>query len=159
MIYKMKNIAASGFIAATLTVPGIMFATPVMADETTYQQMSKEVDQAVNSVGEYTQTKRDQAAQKIKGAMNKMDQEIDQLENQVRDNWNDMTDATREKTKAALKDLRQKRNQLGERFGEMKSGTQESWSELKDGFNEAWNAFKSSWSEAFNSAQTDDGKS
>lgn len=158
MTYKLKHIALSGFVATALIVPGLMFTTPVMADETTYQEMSKQVDQAVNSVGDYTQTKRDQAARKIKGAMNKMDQEIDQLENQVRENWNDMTGTTREKTQVALKDLRQKRNQLGERYGELKSGTKESWSELKDGFNEAWTAFKSSWSEAFNSAQTD-GKS
>jgi septal ring factor EnvC (AmiA/AmiB activator) len=155
MTSDIKKFAASTAVAATLTLPGMMFAMPVMADTTTYQQMSKEVDQAVDSVGEYTQEKQAQTVKKIKASIAEIDQELAELENGIRDNWNDMTEVSREKTKAALQDLREKRNALGERYGELKSAGKESWVDLKDDFSDAWRDFKTSWSDAFNSAQTD----
>jgi TolA-binding protein len=153
MTYNMKHIAFVGILALSLSAP-----LSAHAEKTTLSDVRSEISETFDSIANYSESKRDQAVEKIQQSLNSLDKSIDQLEDQTRENWQNMTEAAREKSKAALRDIRHKRNILSERFGELKSGSSDAWDELRDGFSEAWSDLKESWEATFTSEKTEGNK-
>lgn len=157
MMYTIKTFCALFVLALSLSLALPTQANPTDGDPAdTLQEVNREVDDAVKSIGEYSEAKRDEAVKKIRKALNRADNEIERLEEGIRSDWHTMTEPARKQAKEVMKDLRQKRNQLGERFGELQAGSADAWADMKQGFSDAWSEFKSSWTDAFDSAQTDD---
>lgn len=153
MAYNLKMTTLASALVLAIATTG-----PTHANNTSEKELRKDINEVMQSMENYTETKRDQAVGEIEQALNALDRELDAYADQLREDWHTMKEATREDNREALKDLRKSRNILSEKFGELKSGSTDAWDELKSGFNQAWMDFKSSWDNAFNSAQKD-GKS
>merc|ERR1711879_132370 len=95
MTYNMKHIAFVGILALSLSAP-----LSAHAEKTTLSDVRSEISETFDSIANYSESKRDQAVEKIQQSLNSLDKSIDQLEDQTRENWQNMTDAAREKSKA-----------------------------------------------------------
>ncbi len=133
-----------------LMLIGILGVTPVCYAQTTntntsIEEVKKETQDLLQTIGSYTADKRDEAVQKTKDGLNKLDKRIDALEARIDENWDKMNDAARKKARENLKALRKQRNQVAEWYGSMKTSSADAWDHMKKGFSDAYKSLEDAW--------------
>jgi len=112
---------------------------------TSIEEVKKETQDLLQTIGSYTADKRDEAVQKIKEGLNKLDKRIDALEARIDKNWDKMNEAVRKETRENLRALRKQRNQVAEWYGSMKTSSADAWDHMKNGFSDAYKALVDAW--------------
>lgn len=142
------------FIIALVTAMTFGLSQMAYADNhkesVTSQDVKKETQELISTLGKYTASQRDEAKKTAEKAMKKLDSRIEALEYRIDTNWDDMTQATQKEAKSNLKALRQQRNELAEWYGGFKHSSSEAWSEVKTGFSKAYKSINSSLDKALN---------
>jgi hypothetical protein len=136
-------------ICALLLV-GILGITPLCYAQTentkaSIEEVKKETQDLLQTIGSYTADKKDEAVQKAKEGMNKLDKRIDALEAKIDKNWDKMNKAVRKEARENLKALRKQRNKVAEWYGSMKTSSADTWDHIKNGFSDAYKALKDAW--------------
>lgn len=153
----MKN---NTFIIALVTAMTLGFSQMTYADNhkesVTSQDIKKETQELISTLGKYTASQRDEAKKTAEKAMKKLDNRIESLEYRIDTNWDNMTKATQKEAKANLKALRQQRNELAEWYGGFKHSSSEAWSDVKQGFSGAYKAINNSLENALNEYEEND---
>lgn len=133
-----------------LMLVGILGITPLCYAETentkaSIEEVKKETQDLLQTIGSYTADKKDEAVQKAKEGMNKLDKRIDALEAKIDKNWDKMNKAARKEARENLKALRKQRNKVAEWYGSMKTSSADTWDHIKNGFSDAYKALKDAW--------------
>lgn len=115
---------------------------------TTAQDVKKETQELINTLGQYTAAQRDEASKQAKQAIERLDQRIDALESRIDDNWDEMAQPVRQNARANLKALRKQRNELAEAYGAFKNSSASAWDHLKSGFSNAYQSVHDAWEKA-----------
>lgn len=134
----------------TLILIGILGITPVCYaktanSNTSIEEVKKETQEMLQTIGSYTADKRDEAAQIAKDGLNKLDKRIEALETRIDENWNKMNDEARKKARENLKNLRKQRNKVAEWYGSMKTSSANAWKHMRKGFSESYKALEDAW--------------
>lgn len=114
-------------------------------ENTSIEEVKKETQALLQTIGSYTADKRDEAVQKANEGLNKLDKRIDELETRIDNNWDDMNQATRAKARESMREIRKQRNQVAEWYGSMKSSSVDAWDHMKKGFSEAYQVLEDAW--------------
>lgn len=112
---------------------------------TSIDEVKKETQDLLQTIGSYTADKRDEAVQKAKEGLNKLDKRIDELEARTDKNWDKMKEATRKEARENLRVLRKQRNQVAEWYGSMKTSSADAWDHMKKGFSDAYKVLEDAW--------------
>ena len=134
----------------TLMLIGILGVTPLCYAQTensntSIEEVKKETQDLLQTIGSYTVDKRDEAVQKAKEGLNKLDKRIDALEARIDKNWDKMNEAARKEARENLRALRKQRNQVAEWYGSMKASSADAWDHMKNGFSDAYKALEDAW--------------
>jgi len=133
-----------------LMLIGILGVTPLCYAQTenantSIEEVKKETQDLLQTIGSYTADKRDEAVQKAKEGLNKLDKRIDALEARIDTNWDKMNEAARKEARENLRALRKQRNQVAEWYGSMKTSSADAWDHMKKGFSDAYKALEDAW--------------
>jgi len=112
---------------------------------TSIEEVKKETQDLLQTIGSYTADKRDEAVQKAREGLIKLDKRIDELEARIDKNWDKMNEAARKEARENLRALRKQRNQVAEWYGSMKTSSADAWDHMKKGFSDAYKALKDAW--------------
>ena len=134
----------------TLMLIGILGVTPLCYAQTensntSIEEVKKETQDLLQTIGSYTVDKRDEAVQKAKEGLNKLDKRIDALEARIDKNWDKMNAAARKEARENLRALRKQRNQVAEWYGSMKASSADAWDHMKKGFFDAYKVLEDAW--------------
>jgi hypothetical protein len=129
---------------------GIMGVVPVGHAQsgdsnTSIQDVSKESQEFLQTIGSYTADKREDAVRVVADGLYKVDQRLDALETRMDKNWEIMSDAARKEARDNFRDLRKQRNQVAEWYGRMINSSADAWDEMKKGFSKAYRDLESAW--------------
>lgn len=124
-------------------------------DNTSMEDIQKETQDLLKTIGSYSVDKKDEAVQTAKDGLNEVDKRIDALEAKMDQNWDKMSQAAREQTRENLKALRKQRNQVAEWYGGMKNSTADAWENMKKGYSEAYNKLENAWEKSANAFSSD----
>jgi len=138
-----------------LMLIGILGVTPLCYAQagnanTSIEEVKKETQDFLHTIGSYTADKRDEAVQKAKEGLDKVDKRIDALEARIDTNWDKMNDAARKEARENLSALRKQRNQVAEWYGSMKTSSAEAWDHMKKGFSDAYKTLEDAWEKSEN---------
>jgi ElaB/YqjD/DUF883 family membrane-anchored ribosome-binding protein len=133
-----------------LMLIGILGVTPLCYAQTenantSIEELKKETQNLLQTIGSYTADKRDEAVEKAKEGLDKLDKRIDALEARIDTSWDKMNEATRKQARENLRALRKQRNQVAEWYGSMKTSSADSWDHIKKGFSDAYKALEDAW--------------
>lgn len=140
----MKLNICSLILIAILGVIPLCYGQTENVD-TSIEEVKKETQDLLQTIGSYTADKRDEAVQKTKEGLNKLDRRIDALEARIDKDWEDMSQTARTEAREKLKALRKQRNQVAEWYGSMKTSSADAWIHMKKGFSEAYKALEDAW--------------
>lgn len=112
---------------------------------TSIEDVKKETQDLLQTIGSYTADKRDEAAQKAQEALNKLDKRIDELDVKIDKSWDKMSESARKEARENMKALRKQRNQVAEWFGSMKTSSTATWDHMKKGFYDAYKSVEDAW--------------
>lgn len=129
---------------------GILGVTPLCYAQTenantSIQEVKKETQDLLKTIGLYTADKRDEAVQNAKDGLNKLDERIDALEARIDKDWDKMNAAARKQARENLKAIRKQRNQVAEWYGSMKTSSANAWGHMKKGFSDAYKVLTDAW--------------
>ncbi len=136
---------------AFLALPLISFADQTAKEETTTQEVKREIKEAYNAVKNYTADQRDEAVKKVKVTLEMIDGQIESMENSIAKKWDQMDQAARRQARSTLAALRKQRNELAEWYGGLKYSSAEAWGQVKNGFLNSYEAL----SKAFGKAESE----
>jgi len=133
-----------------LMLIGILGVTPLCYAQsengnTSTEEVKKETQDLLQTIGSYTADQKDEAIQKAKESLNKLDKGIDALEARIDKDWDKMNKAARKEARQNLKALRKQRNQVAEWYGSMKTSSADAWDHMKNGFSDAYKALVDAW--------------
>ena len=133
-----------------LMLIGILGVTPLCYAQTEHantsiEEVKKETQDLLQTIGSYTADQRDEAVQKAKQGLDRLDKRIDALEARIDKNWDEMNAAARKEARENLKALRMQRNQVAEWYGSMKTSSADAWKHMKKGFSDAYKALDDAW--------------
>lgn len=112
---------------------------------TSIEEVKKETQDLLQTIGSYTVDKKDEAVQKAKEGLNKLDKRIDTLEAKIDKNWDKMSEGARKEARENLKALHKQRNQVAEWYGSMKSSSVDAWDHIKKGFSDSYKILENTW--------------
>lgn len=135
---------------SALMLIGLLGATPLSyaqteSANTSIEEVNKETQDLLKTIGSYTAEKKDEAVQKAKDGLSKVDKRIDALEARIDKNWHEMSEAARTEARENLKALRKQRNEVAEWYGSMKTSSAKGWNHMKKGFSDAYKALGEAW--------------
>jgi hypothetical protein len=140
----MKSHICALMLVCILGVTPLCYAQTENTN-TSIEEVKKETQDLLQTIGSYTADKKDEAVQKAKEGMNKLDKRIDALEAKIDKNWDKMNEAVRKEARENLKALRKQRNKVAEWYGSMKTSSADTWDHIKNGFYDAYKALKDTW--------------
>ena len=140
----MKSYIFALMLIGILGVVPICYAQPENTN-TSIEEVKKETQDLLQTIGSYTAGKKDEAVQKAKEALNKLDKRIDALEAKIDKNWDKLNETARMYARENLKALRKQRNQVAEWYGSMKTSSDDAWDHMKNGFSDAYKALADAW--------------
>lgn len=131
-------------------VPGIttLAHAETSGNKTSIEDVKKETQDMMNTLGGYTVQQRDEAIQKTKVALKNLDNRIDTLENRIDRKWDTMSKSAREQAQTSLKSLREQRVKVAEWYGGLKNSSSDAWEHMKTGFLDAYRSINDAWSKA-----------
>lgn len=146
---KLRRLGVKSQIVALISI-GILGLSPLCYAQTgnsatSIEQVNKETQDLLKSIGSYTADKKDEAVEKAKEGLNNLDERIDALEDQVDEKWDKMNKVSRKEVQKNLKAMRKQRNQVAQWYGSMKTSSADAWDHMTEGFSEAYSAFESAW--------------
>lgn len=116
--------------------------------DTSIEEVKKETQDLLQTIGSYTVDKKDEAVQKSKESLKNLDKHIDALEAKTDKNWSSMTESARKQARDNLKALRKQRNQVAEWYGSMKTSSADAWEHMKGGFSDAYKTLADAWEDS-----------
>ncbi|XOF34774.1 MAG: hypothetical protein ACL93V_05660 [Candidatus Electrothrix sp. YB6] len=131
----MKSTACALVLISILGAVPLFFAQTENSN-TSMEDVKKESQDLLKTIGSYTADKKEEALEKTKEGLTKLDKRINALEKSVDKNWDTMSKAARKKTRENLRDLRKQRNQVAEWYGSMKTSSADAWDHMKKGFSD-----------------------
>jgi ElaB/YqjD/DUF883 family membrane-anchored ribosome-binding protein len=138
-----------GKIYALMLIGIIGFTVPCYGqtedNKNSIEEVKKETQDFLRTLGSYSIDKRDEAVQKAKEGLDKLDKRIDDLETRIDENWDKMNEAARKEARKNLRALSKQRNQLAEWYGSMKTSSTDAWDHMKKGFSDAYKAIEDAW--------------
>ena len=140
----MKSHICALMLIGILGVNPICCAQPENGN-TSIEDVKKETQDLLQTIGSYTADQKDEAIQKAKEGLNEMDKGIDALEARIDKDWDKMNKAARKEARQNLKALRKQRNQVAEWYGSMKTSSADAWDHMKNGFSDAYKALEDAW--------------
>ncbi|MFN2353363.1 MAG: hypothetical protein ABR512_02405 [Desulfopila sp.] len=143
----MKSKIYALLLIGVFGVVSLCHAQPENTD-TSIQEVKKETQSLLQTIGSYTADKKDEALQKAKESMNKLDKRIDALEAKIDKQWTSMSEATRKQARENLKTLRKQRNHVAEWYGSMKTSSADAWGRMKKGFTDAYESLADAWAKS-----------
>jgi septal ring factor EnvC (AmiA/AmiB activator) len=134
----------------SLMLIGILGVTPLCYAQTekantSIEDVKKESQDLLQTIGSYTADQRDEAVEKAKQGLDRLDRRIDTLEARIDKNWDKRNAATRKEARENLKALRKQRNQVAEWYGSMKTSSADAWKHMKKGFSDAYKDLEDAW--------------
>ncbi len=151
----MKSYICALMLISILGVTPLCYAQKEKAN-TSIEEVKKETQDLLQTIGSYTADKRDEAVQKAKVGLNKLDKRIDVIEARIDKNWDKMNKSARKEARENLKALRKQRNQVAEWYGSMKTSSADTWDRMKKGFSDTYKALEDAWEKSekeFNSSK------
>ena len=139
-----SNVFALIMVIGILGVVPLCYAQPENTNAS-IEEVKKETQDLLQTIGSYSVGKKDEAVQKAKEALNNLDERIDALEAKVDKNWDKMTETARMHARENLKTIRKLRNQAAEWYGSMETSSTDAWDHLKNGFSKAYKALANAW--------------
>lgn len=140
----MKSHILTLILIGIFGVVPLCYAQPENTDTST-EEVRKETQDLLQTIGSYAADKKDEAVQKTKETLNSLDKRIDALEAKVDKNWDKMNEASRKQARENLKALRKQRNQVAEWYGSMKTSSADAWDHVKTGFSGSYKALADAW--------------
>lgn len=140
----MKSHISKLMLISMLGVTPLCYAQTQTA-KTSIEEVKKETQDLLKTIGSYTVDKKDEAVEKAKDGLNKLDKRIDELESRIDKSWDKMDKTARKKTRENLKELRKQRNQLSQWYGSMKTSSDNAWEHMKKGFSDAYKVLENTW--------------
>lgn len=113
------------------------------------EDVKEKMGAAAESIMEYTEAQREQAAAKAREELNELDHRIAVLEKNMDQRWDQLSTKTREQWQNTLTQLRKKRIEAAEWYGGMKRGSADAWEEIKKGYANAYSDLEQSWKKAW----------
>lgn len=126
--------------------------------KTTATNVPRDVENAAETIKDYTADKRDEAAKNAKAALDALDARIEAMEARIDKNWDKMDKTTREHARNTLDALRKQRLQAAEWYGGLKNSSVAAWEHMKKGFSDAYNSLRRASEKAERDYGTDDHK-
>lgn len=114
-------------------------------DSTSMEEVKKETQDLLHTIGSYSVEKKDEAVQKAKDGLNKVDERIDALEAKIDKSWDKMNKDARKEARENLKALHKHREQVSEWYDNMKMSTADAWDNMKKGFSGAYKDLENAW--------------
>ncbi len=105
----------------------------------------EKIDAAIEAVGDYGATQREQAVENAEEALNAADRQIEKVEKRLRERWGSLSTDAKQSYSKALHDLRQARNRLSEHYGAMQQASAGAWSEVQEAFSNAGRDLEEAW--------------
>lgn len=112
------------------------------------KDIKEEVQEAAESIKQYSADQRDKAVKKAKDGLDDLDKKIDGLEEKIDRKWDQMDQTARRKSRETLKELREKRKKTAEWYGGLKHSSKEAWEETKKGFSDSYTRLQDAWKKA-----------
>lgn len=140
----MKSGIYALMLVAIFAVTTVCYAQ-TEKDNASIEEVKKETQDLLQTIGSYTAGKKDEAVKKAKEGLNNLDKRIDILEAKVDKNWDKMSAVARKEARENLRALRQQRNQVAEWYGSMKNSSAEAWGHIKQGFTGAYKSLAKAW--------------
>ncbi len=143
MKFRM-NIFGAVMLIGMLGIPSLCSAETA-SDKTSMEEVKKETQDLLRTLGAYSVEQRDELILKTKAALDNLDKRIEALEKRADKGWDKMDKAAREKARASLKELRSQRTQVAERYDTLKNSTGDAWEHVKKRFSEAYKNLNDAW--------------
>lgn len=140
----MKPQICALMLIGVLSVSPVCYAQTENAS-TSIEEVKKETQDLLKTIGSYSADKRDEAVEKAKDGLNTLDKRIDALEERMYERWDTLSDAARKEARENLKALQKLRLQAAEWYGSMKASSADAWDHMKQGFSDAYTALEDAW--------------
>nr|WP_320009648.1 hypothetical protein [uncultured Desulfobulbus sp.] len=124
-------------VVIPLALAWLVLVSPALA-QTENSNVGKEVNEAVEAIGQYSIEQKDAALADAHKLMNKLDKRIEVLEAKIKE-------GAQEKYSSSLETLKQKRKELSKQYASLKASSGDVWDEMKQGFSNAYDALTRSW--------------
>ena len=108
-------------------------------------EVTKEVQEAVNAIGEYSVDQKDKAVAEAKELMKKLDKSMDETESSMKKGWHSMEDSAKQNYELSKKEMEEQRKELANWVDKMQDSSDDAWEETKKGFADAHDSLSSSW--------------
>jgi len=131
-------------LVALLGTPSLCYAETT-ADKTSAAEVKQEARELLQALKSYTVEQREEALRNTSAALANLDRQIEALERRIDKDWDNLDQVAREKARASLKELHRQRTQVAERYGSLKSSSDEAWGHVKKGFSEAFSVLQEAW--------------
>lgn len=144
MRHKLKSSISAIMLTSILGATSVCYG---LDDDTntTMQEVNKQTQELLQTIGSYTADKKDEAIQKAQQGLERLDERIDALEDRIDENWETMNEAARNEARENLRALRKQRNRVAEWYGSMQTSSAAAWDHVKKGFSDAYKALQNAW--------------
>jgi hypothetical protein len=143
-----KQIAALAAVIAIFICNPVSSAGASPGDQPTTAEVRKEIDQTLQTIGNYSAEQRDEALVKAKEALAKIDARLEQLQIAIDKHWQTMNQEARTQARQTQQDLQKKRTDIAEWYGGLKHSSTEAWEEIKQGFAKSYTNLETSLAKA-----------
>jgi hypothetical protein len=116
--------------------------------QTSIEEVKKDTQDLLKSIGSYSVDKKDEAVQKAKEGLSKLDKLIASQQAKLDKNWDSMNETAREKAADNLTALSEQRDQVSTWYSSMKTSSVDTWDRMKKGYSDAYNTLEKSWEES-----------
>lgn len=110
--------------------------------------VKNKIDEAAQSISQYTAAQQDQAVEKAGKELEELDRNMAVLEQKVNRHWDRFSSETRQKWQDTRQQLEKKRVAAAEWFGGVKHGSAAAWDEIQKGYGRAYSELEQSWERA-----------
>lgn len=107
-------------------------------EKTSLEDVKRESQEFANTIADYSEDQRDEAAREVQSALSAIDRRIEDFERQVEANWDDLSETARKEAREDLETLKARRAAVAESYEELKSDSGAAWAEVKKGFSDAY---------------------
>jgi uncharacterized protein YukE len=118
------------------------------AEQTTAEEVKKEVAEAAEAIKDYSLDKREEAVKQAEMMLEELDERISKLETEFKAQSEEFSQTAQKEMQMKLEELRQQRRAVSVRYEALKGGSEEAWEETKEGFSDAYDAIRASLKKA-----------
>jgi predicted RNase H-like nuclease (RuvC/YqgF family) len=101
--------------------------------KTTYGDVKKDTKQAMNTVKDYTQQKKEEYLQKMNAELGELEKKINELQNKVESKTSSLKEESKAKFSQSMAALNKEKQAAAKKLEELKSASGKSWNDIKSG--------------------------